>query len=63
MTEYREQLNRIEQKVERLDEKLDRHQIDTEHRVTKLETKAGIFGLLGGAISGLLAHYLNRPNA
>ena len=53
MTANDDRLERIEKKMDKLDEKLDDYQLAVEHRVSVLEVKAGVWGMLGGVISGI----------
>lgn len=61
-----EMLTHIIEKIDRLDEKMDavssaysEHRVQTEHRLTKVETKSSIFGTVGGVIGGFLAALLS----
>lgn len=49
-------LDELRLDVKQLDDKVDKFTLRMEHRVTKLEGRASLFGILGGAISGLLAY-------
>ena len=55
-----ERLVRIEGKVDRLDARFSTFQLRVEHRVTKLEGRASLFGLLGGMIVVLTAILLRQ---
>lgn len=46
----------IRNKVDGLDEKVDQHQLSNEHRISKLEEKAGLYGALGGFIGAVGAY-------
>lgn len=51
-----DQLNRIEDKVDALAKEVVDLRVAVEHRVTKLEAKAGIIGVVTGLLGGLLGH-------
>jgi hypothetical protein len=53
-----DRLERIEDKLDVLDSKLTELRVVVEHRVTKLETKAGIFGALGGIFASILTRFM-----
>ena len=55
-----ERLFSIEGKLDRLDAKFSSFQIRAEHRLTKLEGRASLFGLLGGMIVVLTAILLRQ---
>lgn len=62
-----EMLERIDAKIDKLDEKFDvlrgeyaEHRVHTEHRLTKVEVKSSIFGTVGGVIGGFLAALFHR---
>lgn len=57
MGSMEDRLERIEDKIDENSRKLDSLALSVEHRVTKLETKAGIFGLIGGLIGGMLSAF------
>lgn len=52
-----ERLQRIEDKIDNLDGKVGDLRVSVEHRVTKLEVKAGFWGAIAGALTGLGTHF------
>jgi len=50
-----EQLQRIESKLNELDNKLDELRNVVEHRLTKVEGRASIFGVIGIAAAAFVA--------
>lgn len=59
-TNIYEDVKYIRDKVDQLDNKLDSYQLNTEHRMTKVEQKASILGILSGVISAALASIVNK---
>lgn len=55
-----ERLMRIEKKLDDLITSVAQRDVAIENRVTRLETKAGIFGFIGGIISGIATHWLTK---
>ncbi len=51
-------MDRIETKIDLIAETMNSMAIANEHRVTKLETKAGLYGFLGGIVASLMASVL-----
>ena len=46
-------LQRLEEKLDDIDEKLSTMDKNVEHRVTALEVKSGVWGVLGGFLSAI----------
>ncbi len=55
-----DRLARIESKLDRLHGNFSGFQLRVEHRLTKLEGRASIFGVLGGAIVVLISILLRQ---
>lgn len=62
MTDHRrsddERLGRIEAKIDDVIMSMNNMAIANEHRVTKLETKAGLYGFFGGVVASIMASVL-----
>ncbi len=62
MPDYRrsddERLARIEFKIDEITQAMNNMAVANEHRVTKLETKAGLYGFMGGIVASLMASVL-----
>ncbi len=62
VTEHRraddERFNRIEFKLDEVLAQMNSMAVANEHRVTKLETKAGLYGFLGGVVASVMASVL-----
>ena len=55
-----DRLERIEGKIDRLDTRLASLHIRMEHRITKLEGRASLFGILGGILVTVAALLLRQ---
>jgi hypothetical protein len=47
-------VQKVDSKVDGIDEKLDNHRVDTEHRITKVEQDVKLKTKVGGAIAAAL---------
>lgn len=57
MTATDDRLERIEDKMDKLREQMSDYQLAVEHRVSVLEMKAGIWGTIGGLLSGAALYF------
>jgi len=59
-TEHRvvKQLDRLEQKLDRVSDALTKHRIESERRLTRVETKSSILGTIGGVLGGFFAGWI-----
>lgn len=48
----------LDDRLERIEEKLDRLALSVENRITKLEVKTGLYGVLGGAIVTVVSAFI-----
>jgi hypothetical protein len=52
------QLDRLEQKLDKVSETLTKHRVENERRLTRVETKSSILGGVLGVLGGFFAGWL-----
>jgi hypothetical protein len=51
-----ENVKYIRDKLDAVDSKVDGYQLSNEHRISKLEERAGLFGAIGGVVGAVGAY-------
>ena len=52
----------VDDRLTRIEEKLDQLALSVENRVTKLEVRTGLYGVLGGAIVTIVSAFIRLPS-